>query len=136
MLRLTIAWDIKSASPWSFTNFWDNGGSLLWPQTMFVIQHMVRDTQREQTNLWWMDSYTKSTGNGHHGSTTTDDKQSDALQVLKIMLSLQSKEFERCYEDEEEYLEQKTGNRVLNRPAFASVSLLGKLAAVTTTVAR
>ena len=113
---------IKSASPWSFTNkYGDNGGfSTVATDDVFgyTTQGYVYAEGADKPFGGWI-VINKSTGEWALTETplADDEYKANALKVAKDnVVALQSnKEFERCYEDEEEYFrKQKTGNRVLN----------------------
>ncbi len=116
-------WDIKSASPWSFTNkFGENGGfTTVATDDVFgyATQGYIYAEGANKPFGGWI-VINKSTGEWTLTETPlADDKyKANALKVAKDnVVALQSnKEFERCYEDEEEYFNKKpTGNRILGK---------------------
>jgi len=115
-------WDIKSASPWSFTHkFGENGGfNEVATNDVFgyTTQGYVYAEGRSKPFGGWI-VINKSTGEWVVTETPlADDEYKDkALTVAKENAKAieENKKFERCYEDEEEYFrKQKTGNRVLS----------------------
>jgi hypothetical protein len=115
-------WDIKSASPWSFTNkFGENGGfhEVASNDTFgYTSQGYVYAEGTKKPFGGWI-VINKSTGEWVVTETPIADDEykdkalTDARKNAKAIED--DKEFERCYEDEEEsFRKQKTGNRVLN----------------------
>ena len=115
-------WDIKSASPWSFTNKFGENGSFHTVATDYVFgyttQGYVYAEGADKPFGGWI-VINKSTGEWTLTETpmADDEYKEKALDTVKKNASAlkRNKKFERCYEDEEEYFrKQKTGNRVLN----------------------
>ena len=115
-------WDIKSASPWSFTNkFGENGGfTTVATDDVFgyTTQGYIYAEGASKPFGGWI-VINKSTGEWALTETPlADDEYKDkALTTAKnnVIALQKNKKFERCYEDEEEYFrKQKTGNRILN----------------------
>tara|TARA_R100000742_G_C4249214_1_gene67731 strand:+ start:16 stop:909 length:894 start_codon:yes stop_codon:yes gene_type:complete len=115
-------WDIKSASPWSFTNkFGENGGfAAVASDDVFgyTTQGYVYGEGAKKPFGGWI-VVNKSTGEWAvtEAPLADDEYKANALTAAKEnVIALQNdKEFERCYEDEDEYFrKQKTGNKVLS----------------------
>ena len=115
-------WDIKSASPWSFTNKFGENGSFHTVATDdvfgYTTQGYVYAEGADKPFGGWI-VINKSTGEWTLTETpmADDEYKEKALDTVKKNASAlkRNKKFERCYEDEEEYFrKQKTGNRVLN----------------------
>ena len=115
-------WDIKSASPWSFTNKFGENGSFHTGATDdvfgYTTQGYVYAEGADKPFGGWI-VINKSTGEWTLTETpmADDEYKEKALDTVKKNASAlkRNKKFERCYEDEEEYFrKQKTGNRVLN----------------------
>ena len=115
-------WDIKSSSPWSFTNKFGENGSFHTVATDdvfgYTTQGYVYAEGADKPFGGWI-VINKSTGEWTLTETpmADDEYKEKALDTVKKNASAlkRNKKFERCYEDEEEYFrKQKTGNRVLN----------------------
>ena len=115
-------WDIKSASPWSFTNKFGENGSFHTVATDdvfgYTTQGYVYAEGADKPFGGWI-VINKSTGEWTLTETpmADDEYKEKALDTVKKNASAlkRNKKFERCYEDEEDYFrKQKTGNRVLN----------------------
>ena len=114
-------WDIKSASPWSFTNkFGENGGFDAIKQDDafgYVAQgYMYGEADKSDFGGWIV--INKSTGEWCTTEVPPQDsaKEETINKVKDNINSLESdKEFKRCFNDTEELFYKKpTGNRVLN----------------------
>ena len=114
-------WDIKSASPWSFTNkFGENGGfHAVASDDVFgyLAQGYMYAEGRQKPFGGWI-AINKSTGEwAITEAPIADDEYKDkALSDIdnNIRAINLDKEFKRCFDAEEEYFrKQKTGNKVL-----------------------
>ena len=114
-------WDIKSASPWSFTNkFGDNGGfdSVAKDDNFGYVSQGYMYGEADKSDFAGWIVINKSTGEWCVTETPAQDKnyKTNAIATAKKNIDALQKNipFKRCFTDEEEYFYKKpTGNRVL-----------------------
>jgi hypothetical protein len=114
-------WDIKSASPWSFTNkFGDNGGfdSVAKDDTFGYVSQGYMYGEADKSDFAGWIVINKSTGEWCVTETPEQDEEykETAVTIAKnnIKALEEDKPFERCFEDTEELFYKKpTGNKVL-----------------------
>ena len=114
-------WDIKSASPWSFTNkFGDNGGfdSVAKDDNFGYVSQGYMYGEADKSDFAGWIVVNKSTGEWCVTETPkqNQDYKTSAIATAKNNINSLHKNvpFKRCFDDEEEYFYKKpTGNRVL-----------------------
>ena len=114
-------WDIKSASPWSFTNkFGDNGGfdSVAKDDHFGYVSQGYMYGEADKSDFAGWIVVNKSTGEWCVTETPKQEThyKDDAIATAKhnIKALKENKPFKRCFEDEDEYFYKKpTGNKVL-----------------------
>jgi hypothetical protein len=112
-------WDIKSASPWSFTNKFGENGSFHTVATDdvfgYTTQGYVYAEGADKPFGGWI-VINKSTGEWTLTETpmADDEYKEKALDTVKKNASAlkRNKKFERCYEDEEEYFRKVRDTRL------------------------
>ena len=114
-------WDIKSASPWSFTNkFGDNGGfdSVAKDDSFGYVSQGYMYGEADKSDFAGWIVVNKSTGEWcvTEPPKQNQDYKTNAITTAKNNINALHKNvpFKRCFDDVEEYFYKKpTGNRVL-----------------------
>lgn len=108
--------DIKSASPWSYTNKFKDGKTLAENDSFGYIAQLAGYAKAAgvQPGGWWV--INKANGEFKYVASEGIDVEEVAENTKALDAKLAENKFERCYEPiEETYRKKPTGNLVLGR---------------------
>lgn len=107
--------DIKSASPWSYTNKFKDFNTLAESDPFGYVGQLVGYSKALGVDIggWWV--INKATGEFKYVSAAEADTEAELTKIKDKTLQLRDNQFKRCFDSvPETYRKKETGNEVLS----------------------